>query len=62
MMDERWAYPPMDLIEQLAHGKCQWGHTTEPEFMEQRRGMMQRWADYLDKLRIGADVIGSKRL
>jgi hypothetical protein len=22
-----------------------------------RRAMMQRWSDYLDKLRIGADVI-----
>jgi integrase len=26
-----------------------------------RRGMMQRWADYLDKLRIGADVIQLKQ-
>ena len=25
-----------------------------------RREMMQRWADYLDKLRIGADVIPLK--
>ena len=25
--------------------------------MEQRRQMMNEWADYLDKLRTGADVI-----
>jgi hypothetical protein len=30
------------------------------EYMEQRREMMQRWADYLDKLRQGADVIQFK--
>ncbi len=49
-----------DVIEaQLAHGK------TGPlgmaydraEFMTQRRTMMVAWADYLDKLREGADVI-----
>ena len=27
------------------------------EFMDQRRQMMTEWADYLDKLRQGADVI-----
>jgi hypothetical protein len=27
------------------------------EFLEQRRKMMHEWANYLDKLRIGADVI-----
>jgi hypothetical protein len=27
------------------------------EFLEQRRKMMLEWADYLDKLRIGAVVI-----
>lgn len=30
------------------------------EFMEQRRDMMQRWADYLDSLRQGAQVIPFK--
>ncbi len=30
------------------------------EFMEQRRDMMQRWADYLDSLRQGAHVIPFK--
>jgi hypothetical protein len=27
------------------------------EFIEQRRAMMQTWADYLDKLRNGAEVL-----
>lgn len=31
------------------------------EFLEQRRRMLQAWADYLDKLRKGAEVIPFKR-
>ena len=31
------------------------------EFIEQRRRMIQVWADYLDKLREGAEVIQLKR-
>lgn len=31
------------------------------EYLEQRRAMMQAWADYLDALRAGADVIPIKR-
>ena len=43
-----------DVIEaQLAHGKSgPLGSAYDrAEFMEQRRSMMQSWADYLDKLR-----------
>ncbi len=49
-----------DVIEaQLAHGKSgplgmAYDRTT---YMAQRRQMMVQWADYLDKLRAGADVI-----
>ncbi len=49
-----------DVIEaQLAHGKsgplgAAYDRTT---YMAQRRKMMTEWADYLDKLRAGADVI-----
>jgi integrase len=49
-----------DVIEaQLAHGKSgPLGSAYDrAELMEQRRKMMTVWADYLDKLRIGADVI-----
>lgn len=49
-----------DVIEaQLAHGKS--GPLGEAydraQYMAKRRTMMQTWADYLDKLRQGADVI-----
>jgi hypothetical protein len=30
------------------------------EFLEQRRKMMVEWASYLDKLRVGAEVIHLK--
>lgn len=54
---------PADVVEaQLAHGK------TGPlgmaydraEYMAQRRHLMTAWADYLDKLRKGAEVIELK--
>jgi len=49
-----------EVIEaQLAHGKSgPLGMAYDrAEFMEQRQQMMQTWADYLDKLRVGAQVI-----
>lgn len=49
-----------DVIEaQLAHTKSgPLGSAYDrTEYMEQRRNMMAVWADYLDKLRDGADVI-----
>lgn len=52
-----------EVIEaQLAHGKSgPLGMAYDrAEFMEQRRQMMQAWADYLDKLRVGAQVIPFK--
>jgi integrase len=54
---------PADMVEaQLGHGKSgPLGSAYDrAEFMEQRRAMMQTWADYLDKLRQGADVIAFK--
>ena len=52
-----------DVIEaQLAHGKSgPLGSAYDrAEFMEQRRQMMVAWANYLDQLRKGADVIQLK--
>lgn len=49
-----------DVVEaQLAHGKSGplGAAYDRAEYMAQRRTMMQTWADYLDKLRQGADVI-----
>jgi integrase len=49
-----------DVIEaQLAHGKSGplGAAYDRAEFMQQRRVLMSRWADYLDRLRNGAEVI-----
>ena len=49
-----------EVVEaQLAHGKSGplGAAYDRAEYMSQRRVMMQTWADYLDKLRQGADVI-----
>ena len=54
----------VDLIEhQLAHTvKDANGRAyNRTAHLAARRGMMQRWADYLDKLRMGADVIQFKK-
>lgn len=59
ILAERLGVPP-DVIEaQLAHVKsAPLGSAYDrAEFLEQRREMMQKWADYLDTLRKGADVI-----
>lgn len=51
---------PQDVIEaQLAHGKSgPLGMAYDrAEYMEQRRRMMGEWADCLDRLRKGADVV-----
>ena len=53
----------VDLIEhQLAHAvKDPNGRAdNRTQFLAERAKMMQRWADYLDKLRTGADVIQFK--
>jgi integrase len=60
LMIERMPGISADVIEaQLAHGKSgPLGMAYDrAEFLEQRRKMMLEWADYLDKLRTGADVI-----
>jgi len=52
-----------DVIEaQLAHGKSGplGAAYDRAEFIEQRRQMMQTWADYLDKLRAGAEIMPSR--
>lgn len=60
LMIERMPGISADVIEaQLAHGKSgPLGMAYDrAEFLEQRRKMMLEWADYLDKLRLGAEVI-----
>lgn len=57
MLAERLTGVPAELVEaQLGHGKKgPLGSAYDrAEYMEQRKKMMQTWADYLDKLRAGA--------
>jgi integrase len=59
MLQERLGFDP-DVIEaQLAHAvRDNLGRAyNRTEFVEQRRKMLQAWADYLDKLRRGAPVV-----
>ena len=63
LMIERLPGIHADVIEaQLAHGKSGplGAAYDRAEFMEQRRKMMGEWADYLDRLKNGADVIQLK--
>jgi integrase len=63
LMVERIPGISPDVIEaQLAHGKSgPLGMAYDrAEFLEQRRKMMVEWASYLDKLRVGAEVIQLK--
>jgi integrase len=60
LMIERLPGIHADVIEaQLAHGKSGplGAAYDRAEYMDQRRKMMKEWADYLDQLRFGADVI-----
>ena len=60
MIAERMTGIPDALVEaQLGHGKSgPLGSAYDrAEYMEHRRTMMQAWADYLDQLRQGAQVI-----
>lgn len=60
---ERLPKVSVDVIEaQLAHGKSgPLGMAYDrAEYMEQRKKLMQTWADYLDHLRDGAKVLRFK--
>lgn len=63
LIAERLPGVSTDVIEaQLAHGKSgPLGMAYDrAEYMEQRRQMMRTWADYLDRLRVGAQVVPIK--
>lgn len=63
LLDEVLEFDPLVIEAQLAHkvkdanGRA-YNRTT---YLKQRAAMMQRWADYLDKLAAGAEVIEFKR-
>ncbi|MFC0594131.1 tyrosine-type recombinase/integrase [Ottowia pentelensis] len=59
VLGEQLDADPQVIEAQLAHGKsgplgAAYDRTS---YIAQRRDMMVQWADYLDKLRVGADVI-----
>ena len=58
-MAERLGLPEAVIEAQLAHAvKDSLGRAyNRTEFEAQRRDMLQQWANYLDKLRTGAEVI-----
>ena len=59
MAAERLSIAPEIIEAQLAHavpdalGRAY----NRTQFLEQRRDLMTRWADYLDRLRVGAEVV-----
>ena len=59
ILDERLGFDRAAIEAQLAHAvKDANGRAyNRTEFLEQRRTMLQGWADYLDKLRQGAEVL-----
>jgi integrase len=63
MLQERLGFDPHVIEAQLAHSvRDSLGRAyNRTEFVEQRRKMMQAWADYLDKLRRGAPVVSIGR-
>ena len=63
MLAERLNVDEAIIEAQLAHAvKDSLGRAyNRTEFLEQRRKMLQTWADYLDKLRTGAEIIPIKR-
>ena len=59
MLQERLGFDPNVIEAQLAHAvRDSLGRAyNRTEFVEQRRQMVQAWADYLDQLRRGAEVV-----
>ena len=59
MLDERLGVDVAVIEAQLAHsvGDSLGRAYNRTEFLDQRRAMMQTWADYLDRLRKGGEVV-----
>ena len=62
ILHERLGFDPHIIEHQLAHAVPDnlGGAYNRTKFIEQRKGMMQQWADYLDELKAGAKVIPLK--
>lgn len=55
MIDERLKFDPRVIEAQLAHSvkDTQGGAYNRTKFVQQRKKMMQAWADYIDQMRMG---------
>jgi integrase len=64
MLQERLGFDPNVIEAQLAHSvRDSLGRAyNRTEFVEQRRKMLQAWADYLDKLRRGPEVTALRKV
>ncbi|HOX67487.1 MAG TPA: integrase arm-type DNA-binding domain-containing protein [Burkholderiaceae bacterium] len=62
MIAERLEIAPEVIEAQLAHavGDSLGRSYNRTQFLDQRREMMSKWADYLDRIRIGAEVLPIK--
>ena len=62
ILHERLGFDPHIIEHQLAHAVPDnlGGAYNRTKFIEQRKGMMQQWADYLDELKAGAKIIPLK--
>ena len=63
LLHEHLGYDPHVIEHQLAHAVPDALGTSynRTKFLKERKAMMQRWADYLDALRKGADVVPIRR-
>lgn len=60
LLEDRCGFCDADILEaQLAHAKKDEMQAAydRAQFLDERHGLLQRWADCLDKLKIGAVVI-----
>jgi integrase len=62
LIREELHYDKEVIERQLSHGSDEslGGAYDRTQFLTERGKMMQRWADYLDKLRMGAEIIAFK--
>lgn len=63
ILHERLEFDPHIIEHQLAHAVPDnlGGAYNRTKFLDQRKTMMQQWADYLDELKAGAKVIPFKQ-
>lgn len=63
ILHERLNVDPYIIEHQLAHAvpDSLGGAYNRTKFLEQRKAMMQQWADYLDELKAGAKIVSFKQ-